>query len=295
MTQTATIGQQTAFEVEMLHDALAWHKTNGSLDSELAVKLAAKLALIEGGQTSRSMDAGEIKRGREAGSAAGNQYGTFKVHSASEAQVRFLAKLLATREHGNIVVPTTLDGISKKTASALIEDLLRMPETAAAQANVPMASDKQVTFITSLLSARVHDVDYSLVDHTALTLPQAKVMINHLLAQPVKPLVTKETPKDEREDGMYIKDGVVYKVQYNLAKTHLYAKRLVQHGEGDASFEYAGGLNRLGLNAEHKMTLDQAKEYGALYGTCCNCARTLTDEKSIEAGIGPICAKKFGA
>jgi hypothetical protein len=41
------------------------------------------------------------------------------------------------------------------------------------------------------------------------------------------------------------------------------------------------------------MTLDQAKAFGALYGACCNCGKTLTDERSIEAGIGPVCARKF--
>lgn len=29
-----------------------------------------------------------------------------------------------------------------------------------------------------------------------------------------------------------------------------------------------------------------------LYGVCCRCGRTLTDENSISEGIGPICATK---
>ena len=47
------------------------------------------------------------------------------------------------------------------------------------------------------------------------------------------------------------------------------------------------------LCPEHKMSLADAKKFGALYGTCCVCGRTLTDEVSIEAGIGPVCAQKF--
>jgi len=90
------------------------------------------------------------------------------------------------------------------------------------------------------------------------------------------------------EDGMYLKDGVVFKVQ--IAKQdsgRLYAKRLGQGG-----FEYApGAINT--LRAEHKMSLDQAKEYGKLYGVCCQCGKDLTDENSIAAGIGPVCARKF--
>lgn len=59
-----------------------------------------------------------------------------------------------------------------------------------------------------------------------------------------------------------------------------------------ALITYAGGMIRK-LNSSHRMTLEQAKEYGALYGVCCRCAAPLTDEKSIAAGIGPVCATKF--
>ena len=40
------------------------------------------------------------------------------------------------------------------------------------------------------------------------------------------------------------------------------------------------------------MTLEEAKEFGKLYGICCRCAAILTDENSIREGIGPICAQK---
>jgi hypothetical protein len=93
------------------------------------------------------------------------------------------------------------------------------------------------------------------------------------------------------EDGMYVLGGTIYKIQWNLAHTNLYAKELVIHEGANATFEYAAGMIK-NLHAEDKMTLEQAKEYGHLYGVCCKCGATLTDEKSIEAGIGPICAGK---
>lgn len=40
--------------------------------------------------------------------------------------------------------------------------------------------------------------------------------------------------------------------------------------------------------------VEAAKRIGLLTGTCCVCGRSLTNEGSIEAGIGPICASKFG-
>jgi hypothetical protein len=89
-------------------------------------------------------------------------------------------------------------------------------------------------------------------------------------------------------EGMYLFDGRVFKVQRAVhGSGHLYAKEL-----DGTRFEYAPGMMRK-LNSSHKMTLDQAKEYGALYGVCCQCGRTLTNEASIEAGIGPVCATKF--
>jgi hypothetical protein len=39
---------------------------------------------------------------------------------------------------------------------------------------------------------------------------------------------------------------------------------------------------------------DAIKKISALTGQCCRCGRTLTNEHSIEEGIGPICAGKIG-
>jgi hypothetical protein len=123
------------------------------------------------------------------------------------------------------------------------------------------------------------------------------------------------------EDGMYRnpQTGEIFKVQFNKAQgdgRRLYAKRLVMTvgdredvgtartvteiplAEGndwfvwDTQFKYAEGAMRF-IDASWKMTIDEAKAFGALYGTCCVCGRTLTDEKSIAAGIGPVCAEKF--
>jgi len=98
-----------------------------------------------------------------------------------------------------------------------------------------------------------------------------------------------ETERTEPEDGFYYhrtEDDIrIYKVQTSQAGRP-YAKRLV-----GTSFEYDGrkafGLELVKLDAE------AAAEFGHLYGVCARCGRTLTDEGSIEAGIGPVCAKKL--
>jgi hypothetical protein len=89
----------------------------------------------------------------------------------------------------------------------------------------------------------------------------------------------------------------ILKVQKAVhASGHLYTKELKQNGtDGDWFFEMLrGGMKSLRTEPDaRKMTLDEAAEFGKLYGICCSCGRTLTNELSIELGIGPICREKF--
>jgi hypothetical protein len=86
----------------------------------------------------------------------------------------------------------------------------------------------------------------------------------------------------------------VYKVQRAVhGSGHLYAKRLTV-GEHGASWDYAPGVMPMIRLDGHPLTKDEAAEFGKLYGVCCICGRTLTNEESIEAGIGPICAGRQG-
>ena len=84
-------------------------------------------------------------------------------------------------------------------------------------------------------------------------------------------------------------NGEVYKVQRAVhGSGYLYAKRLTEDG-----FVRAPGRVALLGAIGRKMTLEEAAAYRKLYGVCCRCGATLTDEASIAAGIGPICAEKF--
>jgi hypothetical protein len=96
-----------------------------------------------------------------------------------------------------------------------------------------------------------------------------------------------------KEAGMYKSGGQIYKVQAARESGNLYAKRLVPGGPGEkASFEYAkGAISK--LQASDRLSMEDAKEFGALYGQCCVCGRLLTNEVSIEAGIGPICGGRL--
>lgn len=93
--------------------------------------------------------------------------------------------------------------------------------------------------------------------------------------------------KAEVPEGMHYVQGTVWKVQRSQ-HGRLYAKELV-----DGTFEYRGARPLASLSDATMMTLEDAQEFGKLYGVCCRCGATLTDEDSIAAGIGPICATYF--
>lgn len=127
------------------------------------------------------------------------------------------------------------------------------------------------------------------------------------LTESVTPTIT--------EDGFYVLNGETFKVQQNQTGTKLYAKRLVElfpenlkrslnpkkaiyewcreNGVAKpARWEYEHGLIwRIG-EAE-KLNEADATMYGQLYGICRICGALLTNEDSIERGIGPICAGKL--
>lgn len=96
------------------------------------------------------------------------------------------------------------------------------------------------------------------------------------------------------EDGMYqTPDGTIWKVQRAVHGSGLlYAKRLDVEPGRTGTFTYEPGAIRR-LRPEHRMTLEDAKAFGKLYGVCCQCGRTLTDEQSIADGIGPVCAGRL--
>lgn len=48
------------------------------------------------------------------------------------------------------------------------------------------------------------------------------------------------------------------------------------------------------IKPEWKVTREEAIAFGQLYGQCIRCHRTLTNEESIEAAIGPVCRGKLG-
>lgn len=120
----------------------------------------------------------------------------------------------------------------------------------------------------------------------------------------------KDAPRDQTATsdealtpGVYERNGEVYVVKPNRAKTSLYAKRMIEIGGRrlteagtveNLEFEYAPGAIRQ-LRPADRMPLERARELTVRYGRCLNCGRRLKDATSVERGIGPVCLKAFRA
>lgn len=176
--------------------------------------------------------------------------------------------------------------------------------------NTYAATEKQVSYLESLLRDRDVDSEDADTMRTAINAGIDTKLASQFIGVCLKSPFKARNPNPGQfgnkhanaitEDGMYmIANGTIYKVQFNKAQgdgRRMYAKQLFVDNLGDGTykvrFEYVKGIV-YSLTPADKMSLEQAKEFGALYGTCCNCGRTLTNEESIELGIGPICRAKF--
>ncbi|MGB2791289.1 MAG: DUF6011 domain-containing protein [Candidatus Moraniibacteriota bacterium] len=162
------------------------------------------------------------------------------------------------------------------------------------QAAITSATDKQLAFIDRLLSEKDLSGTPFLDEPRPryLTKDVASRVIDQLMSLPRQSRAAEPTTDIE---GMHKVGHRVFKVQRAVhGSGGLYAKELSERHDHSWSFEYApGAIKRFGLNGATKMTLAEAKAFGALYGTCCVCGRTLTNETSIEEGIGPVCAGRL--
>lgn len=165
---------------------------------------------------------------------------------------------------------------------------------------VKLATPKQYEFLLKL----VREYDYSDValDHqitilqncrdgkrTPMTRKAASDMIEAVQRSPKRSaLGISQHEAPELEDGYYDAAGRTFKLLTSL-QGRKYAKVLNDQGK----WVYAPGAASIIATRGQKLSLDRAKELGKLYGRCIICGATLTDEKSIEAGIGPVCARKF--
>lgn len=103
--------------------------------------------------------------------------------------------------------------------------------------------------------------------------------------------------------GVYkLPDGTICKVQVTRDKARTYAKRLTEIGgrratdagtRVSAEYVYEAGLVQRVAAEGVKLTLEEAKALTIRHGFCIRCGRHLTDAKSVEQGMGPVCVRYF--
>jgi hypothetical protein len=154
-------------------------------------------------------------------------------------------------------------------------------------------TDKQIAFVRILLEDRAgveaaEQVNIWRLDGT-LTKNKVSAAIDRLTAipKPAKP----KAPVVTLDEGMYQKDGEIFRVVRSKTTGRLYAKRLMRENAGEGKkldFEFDRAYITA-LTPADRMTLDEAKAAGVLMGACCVCGATLTNETSVREGIGPVC------
>lgn len=212
-----------------------------------------------------------------------SQHHGVRTNLASSKQVDYLVKLGMDRSEA--------ETLSKSEASDAID---RLRSTS----KIRPATDKQVDYVKALMASRDLDIDTTenleadLAD--GLTSSGASAWIDALRSFPYRSK-DKASGKAELLDGMYKLDDQIYKVYHTVhgANQQVAKVLMVEPGGGSASFEYVGKRPLRDLTPEHKLSLEDAKAFGVVYGVCCVCGATLTDENSIRNGIGPVCASRF--
>ncbi len=223
---------------------------------------------------------------KQAGAPASNQYGQFKVKTASPAQQRYIATLLEQREHDMTdIVP---EQVNIQHASDIIDALLKFPLK---NQFVQLASDKQIEFIESLTQQKVgggdrlfrYLTDMHISSLGQLTSVMARKIIDGLLQLP-------SVPREVQVGvGAYAYNGVLYSVRKGRESGKLHA----YHWDANTNiWQYSGNI-KYDLRQEHRLSLAEAMDFGIQTGTCIHCGRTLTDKDSVRFGMGTTCRKKY--
>lgn len=179
-------------------------------------------------------------------------------------------------------------------------DLPEAPAAVSPEPEVRQPTQKQYDYAKALIEQRSlsdeagERVRWAREAWKAGTLSRSQMsdLIDLLREQPYKPREGVSAPRPVPE-GMHHLNGVIYKVQMSRQSGHRYAKVLTQDEDGDWTFQYKpGALSR--LSEDTLLPHEEAARFGAIYGVCAACARILTDERSIHAGYGPVCAERHG-
>lgn len=166
-----------------------------------------------------------------------------------------------------------------------------------------LATEKQVSYIKALGAQRVSptgtwqwesDVDY----FATLDKSKASYVISRMQGLPKKQAET--LPVDAHVQGAPVEGVHTVKTSKGVAivkvQTAIYGSgRLYTKVFSPSAKKFVRQTGWLFKVSESTlMSKDEAAKFGALYGVCMRCARPLTDEDSIAAGLGSHCRSEMG-
>ncbi len=168
------------------------------------------------------------------------------------------------------------------------------------------ATEKQVAYIRDLMAKKLDDGKRQLATaqlDDGITKTQASAWIEKLKGMPDRQpkRIRRVETEGEAARGMYrAPDGRIIRVYLGQQSGRNLCKQLVDTGRPhpeDSSvhlheWEYLGAAVYKLPQGSQRLTLEEAKEFGRMTGTCVRCGRRLDVPESVEAGIGPVCARK---
>lgn len=281
------------FTLRMMTDVLAEHSMVTDHESGYCCQVAAQYkirvdthnALVAKEKTAMKTDPESVER------PLSQPQRSYIVSLYRKCPAQYLSPVM--REQADKVIKE--EEISFEVASALIEAMKSVVDGPVRQqeGDVRYATAPQVGFLKKLLAGRVHEEKVDILALETLPFQAASDMISRLKQAPYKGENGESKPVAALpEEGLYVVGEDVYKVQAARANGsgQVYAKKM----DSEGYFQYVGRKPLSLLTADKKMSLEQAAAYGKLYGHCIRCSRDLTDEFSIEHGLGKICYEKMG-
>jgi Family of unknown function (DUF6011) len=265
------------------------------LNSHLA-KMGAVKALAAVNSIPTGVDYSERTRY----AAPGQRVGRGIVRKVSDKQVAFMLRLFKTRDTSKLVrLPGSenIESMSLAGARDLIDRLLSCPELP----NAPkafLASEKQIKFIESLHGQKnvsAEEIASFESKRNELTSSEARHMIDTLLKADNR-VVAKAGNKTSVSDGRYAlstDDGVKFYFILTPETGKWSGVTFVRLIAGDNTYLVRDPAKRESILARIADDEKAARRlYGEKIGRCGHCNRTLTDESSRAAGIGPVCASR---
>lgn len=269
LPRTATVD---AWTLRTMREAKAYRDSIGEPDAYWDARLAA----AEAAQVIPSVERPASFQG-DPGSrtGAGMVGGASNRNAATPAQIAYIAKLAADLGYE---LQTPRD---KSHASLIINGAKRALATKPAAARVERkATERQVEFLASLLSERMHQLGEP--DPTTMSAARASELIERLMAAP-----RAQVAAHGIREGRYA---------YAIAEGEARFYRVTRTGRirvqaGPSEHPYNGALNT-DLQWIKANPREAAALYGQLIEKCGRCGLPLTDDDSRARGLGPVCASK---